>query len=483
MEALLLIARVVNALVLGYFVLLSSVYLITSLLAYRALRAYTRREESIHAGEMAGATSAPPITLIAPSYNEEATCVESVRSLLSLEYPNYEVLVVNDGSKDGTLAQLTHAFDLVPAVRYPTAEIPSKPVAAVYRSRVFPNLWVVDKVNGGKADALNVGVNHCRTPLFCAMDADSLLEREALLRVARPFMEDATTIATGGIIRIVNGCSVRAGVVTNVRMPSNMIAQLQVIEYLRAFLFGRVGWDALNMMLIISGAFGLFRRDAVVEVGGYATDTVGEDMELVVRLHRHFREQGRPYRISFVPDPVAWTECPESLRVLGRQRDRWQRGLAQVLTRHRKMLFNPAYGRVGLVAFPYFYFLEMWGPVLELAGYLVFFVSLLFGAVSPLFVVAFLMMAVVLDIALSLAAVALEEMAFTRYSRFQDLMRLFWLAFIENFGYRQLVTYWRMKGMWSYLRKVESWGKMERKGFGPPPTLRRLPLPPPVPLP
>jgi cellulose synthase/poly-beta-1,6-N-acetylglucosamine synthase-like glycosyltransferase len=468
MEAVWTFVAIVNGLVLGYFVLLNGSYLITSVLAFRALRAYTRRLETFNVNEMAGAASAPPITLLAPSYNEEATCVEAVRSMLSLEYPSYEVLVVNDGSKDATVEILRAAFDLVPTVRYPTAEIPARPVRQVYRSRLYPNLWLVDKENGGKADALNVGVNHCGTPLFCAMDADSLLEREALLRVARPFMEDATTVAAGGIIRIVNGCTVRAGVVTDVRMPRNGLAQFQVLEYLRAFLFGRVGWDALDTMLIISGAFGLFRRATVVEVGGFATDTVGEDMELVVRLHRHCREQKRPYRITFVPDPVAWTECPESARVLGRQRDRWQRGLAQVLTRHRTMLLNPKYGRIWLVAFPYFYFLEMWGPVLELFGYLVFGISVAFGAVSPLFVVAFLMVAVVLDVALSLSAVALEELAFKRYTRFSDLLRLFGLAIVENFGYRQMVTYWRMKGMWSYLRKVESWGKMERKGFGTP---------------
>jgi len=470
MEAVWTFVAVVNWLVLGYFVLLNVSYLLTSLLAFRALRAYKRRLNALNVNEMAGAASAPPITLLAPSYNEEATCVEAVRSMLSLEYPSYEVLVVNDGSKDATVERLREAFDLVLAVRYPTAELPTKAVRQVYRSRIYPNLWVVDKENGGKADALNVGINHCRTPLFCAMDADTLLEREALLRVARPFTEDATTVAAGGIIRIVNGCTVGAGVVSDVRMPSNLLAQLQVLEYLRAFLFGRVGWDALNMMLIISGAFGLFRRSTVVEVGGFSTDTVGEDMELVVRLHRYCREQKRPYRITFVPDPVAWTECPEMARVLARQRDRWQRGLAQVLTRHRTMLLNPKYGRIGMVAFPYFYFLEMWGPVIELLGYLTFALSAFFGAVSPLFVVAFLMVALVLDIALSLAAVALEELAFKRYTRFTDLLRLFGLAVIENFGYRQMVTYWRIKGMWSYLRKVEGWGKMERKGFGTPAT-------------
>jgi cellulose synthase/poly-beta-1,6-N-acetylglucosamine synthase-like glycosyltransferase len=403
--------------------------------------------------------------LIAPAYNESLTCVESVRSLLTIEYPEYEIIVVNDGSRDDTVERLTAAYQLEPATRIPTATVPTANVRGVYHSRSHPSLWLVDKENGGKADALNAGLNYCYTPVFCAMDADSLLEPQALIRIVRPFLEDSTTIAAGGILRIANGCRVERGRVVDVQLPRSLLARFQVLEYLRVFLAGRMGWATLDASLIISGAFGIFSRSAVVSAGGYATDTVGEDMELVVRLHRHHREAGIPYKIEFVPDPVAWTECPESVAVLARQRDRWQRGLFQSLTRHRRMLFNPTYGKAGMLAFPYFFFLEMLGPVIELLGYLSFALTILAGRADWYYVSAFLAVAVVLGGVLSLSAVALEELSFRRYPRLLDLLHLFGLAALENVGYRQLNTWWRVKGTISALRGAQGWGKMTRTGF------------------
>ena len=455
---------VLNVVVLVYFLLLNTGYLATTILSVAALRRHAKRARAADIAHVL-TSGAPPITLIAPAYNEEATCVEATTALLSLVYPEYEVLVVNDGSKDATIQRLIEAFDLEPSPRAPTAELSTARVRETYRSRRRPNLWVIDKENGGKADALNAGINYCATELFCAMDADTLLERDALARVVRPFLEDARTMAAGGIIRIVNDSRVRLGIVEQVRLPRSRIARFQVLEYLRAFLAGRVGWDVLDAMLIISGAFGLFRRSLAVELGGYATDTVGEDMELVVRMHRFCRERKIPYRVTFIPDPVAWTECPESLRVLGRQRDRWQRGLMQVLWRHRVMLLNPKYGRVGMLAFPYFFFLEGWGPLIELAGYLSFAVALLLGLWSPLYALAFFAIAFVFGAALSLAAIGLEELSFRRYERGRDLARLLLVAVLEPLGYRQLSTWWRVKGVISALRGVQGWGAMERRGF------------------
>lgn len=464
-EVLWSIVQAFNYLVLAYFAVLHTIYLATSLFAFGALKRYALRLKSLDLGDLITSASAPPITLLAPAYNEEATCVESVRSLLTLEYPEYEILVINDGSKDETLARLREAFNLQEAHRVPTANLESADVRQIYRSRRHPHLWVIDKENGGKADALNAGLNYCQTPTFCAMDADSLVEPEALIRIARPFMEDSTTIAAGGVLRIANGCVVKEGRVVDVRLPSNLLAQLQVLEYLRAFLCGRMGWDALDATLVISGAFGIFKRSVVVDAGGYSTDTVGEDMELVVRLHRHCRENDIPYHIHFVPDPVAWTECPESLSVLGRQRERWQRGLYQSLMKHRVMLFNRRYGRAGLVAFPYFFFLEMLGPVIELLGYVSFTVTILAGRADWPFALAFLSVAIILGAALSLSAVALEELSFRRYPRISDLLKLFGLALLENFGYRQINAWWRLQGTFEALRGKEGWGKMTRKGF------------------
>lgn len=454
-----------NGLVLAYFLVLNFVYLTLGLLAFAALKRYTLRMKTIDVEEMLSAAGVPPITVLAPAYNEEAGCVESVKSLLTLRYPDFQIFVINDGSKDRTLAKLVDAFEMTPVTRVPVAQVPCAEVRAVYRSRRHPNLFLLDKVNGGKADALNAGLNYCGTPLFCAIDADSLLERDALMRVVRPFLEDSTTVATGGIIRIANGCSVRSGSVTDVSLPRNLLARFQVLEYLRAFLTGRMGWHALDATLVISGAFGLFRHATVTAAGGFWKDTVGEDMELVVRLHRHCREHGIPYRISFVPDPVAWTECPETLKVLGRQRDRWQRGLAQVIWRHRVMLLNPRYGFIGMAAYPYFFFLEMLGPILELGGYLGFLAALLTGHWSPAYVAAFLALSVAFGMALSIGAVAMEELTFRRYTRKADVFRLFVLAVVESLGYRQVLGWWRVKGVFNQFRNSKAWGAMERKGF------------------
>ncbi len=457
-----------NLLVIGYFVSLNSVYLVTSVLAFRFLRRYALQLKSLQLDEIVSTHALPPITLIAPAFNEEGTCVESTRSLLTLRYSEYEILVVNDGSTDATVSRMIEAFDMEPSPRAPIAALKTAPFRQIYRSNRHPNLWLIDKENGGKADALNAALNYCRTPLFCAIDADSLLEPDALTRLARTFLEDDRTVAAGGVIRIVNGCKVKSGQVVDVGLPENRFARFQVLEYLRAFLSGRMGWDAIDATLIISGAFGMFRRQAVTDVGGYATDTVGEDMELVVRLHRVMREQKRPYRVAFVPDPVAWTECPESARVLGRQRDRWQRGLMESMWRHRRMLLNPRYGRIGMIAFPYFFFLEMLGPVIEGVGYITFVIAVLMGRTSAAYIGAFLAVALAFGIALSFAAVALQELTFRRYPRVRDLLRLFGLAITENLGYRQLSTYWRIRGMISKIRGATAWGAMERKGFQPP---------------
>lgn len=457
--------KALNVVVLIYFGLLNGTYLLTSLFAFWKLRQHAMRIRSLGAEELISSAGAPPITIIAPMYNEGPTCVESVRSLLTLEYPAFEMLVVNDGSNDGTLARMIEAFEMEPASRAPTADLPTAEIRCIYRSRHHPSLWLVDKENGGKADALNAGLSLCRTPFFCAIDADCLLERDALSRIVRPFLEDDRIIASGGVIRVANGCEVESGIVRKVGLPSGLLAGLQVVEYLRAFLSGRIGWAAMGSTLIISGAFGLFRRSIVVEAGAFWTDTVGEDMELVVRLHHHCQKKGIPHRITFVPDPVAWTEVPETFSALARQRDRWQRGLLETLMRHIGMLGNPRYGRVGMLGFPFFFFFEMLGPLIEVAGYIGFSITLALGLASPIYVIAFLSLALVLGMNLSVAAVAQEELSFRRYPRLRDVLRLFGLALVENFGYRQLTTIWRLRGLVQAMRGVNDWGEQERKGF------------------
>jgi cellulose synthase/poly-beta-1,6-N-acetylglucosamine synthase-like glycosyltransferase len=462
--------NVVNGVVLAYFFAINAVYLLTSVKALLVMWQYRQRLRAFNLLDPSRALASPPISVLAPAYNEELTCVESVRSLLTLDYPRHEIIVINDGSKDGTIARLTAAFALTPRARLATAEIATARVRQVYQSRAHPNLWVIDKENGGKADALNVGINYCNTPLLCAVDADTLLERDALTRIVRPFLEDARTVAVGGMIRVINNCTVRSGIVTDARLPRNLLASLQTVEYLRAFLVGRVGWAAFNASLVISGAFGLFNRGAVVDAGGYASkhtsgETVGEDMELVVRMKRLFTDQGRPCKIEFVPDSVAWTEVPESYRVLGRQRDRWQRGLIESLMRHRKMLFNPRYGATGMFAFPVFLFLEGFGPVIELVGYVGFSIAVFSGAASLAYVGSFFILGFAMGVGLSTIAVLIEELTFGRYGRIKDVFLIFALGALENFGLRQLNTFWRARGLWHTLTGKKAWGKMERKGF------------------
>ncbi|HEY0963769.1 MAG TPA: glycosyltransferase [Pseudomonadales bacterium] len=463
--------NVFDYLVLAYFIVLSLVYFVTSLVAFGRLRSYSYKLDAYPDSALLASGFMPPITILAPAYGEEATCVESTQALLALEYPDYEVLVINDGSKDRTFERMVEAFDMKEAYRMPNADIPTATVRGVYRSSRIPNLWLIDKENGGKADSLNAGINYTNSPLFCAVDADSLLEKAALTRIVRPYIENSDTVAVGGIIRIVNGSHVHAGKVTQIDMPSNLWAKFQVLEYFRAFLAGRMGWEAFNATFIISGAFGLFHRETVVAAGGYSTkrngvETVGEDIELVVRLHRYCLDHKRPYRISYVPDPVAWTECPENLKVLHRQRSRWQRGLLEATTRHARMLFNPRYGRVGFAAFPYFMLLEGFGPLIEFAAYVYFFYLLfVLPPGAAVFITTFFLVAFALGTALSFLAISLEELSFKRYPRMKHLLELFLLSFAEAFGYRQLNAWWRINGVYTFLRGHKDWGKMERKGF------------------
>jgi cellulose synthase/poly-beta-1,6-N-acetylglucosamine synthase-like glycosyltransferase len=387
--------------------------------------------------------------------------------MLALRYPHHEVIVINDGSKDDTLQILIDEFKLYRSGRMPSGSLPTKPVHGIYESRDPIRLVVVDKENGGKADSLNAGINVARTPLVCAVDSDSLMEDEALLYVIKPFLEDETTIATGGIIRVANGCRVEGGRVIEVRTPRSWLALFQAVEYLRAFLGGRVAFSFLNSLLIISGAFGVFRREAVLEAGGFLNTTVGEDMELIVRMHKLWRSRRRPYRIVFVPEPVCWTEVPESRKVLKGQRKRWQRGTVESISLHKSMLLNPRYGVVGLFSFPYFLLFEMLGPSIELLGYVLTALGLLFGLIRVDVAILFLAVSILFGILLSMSSVVLEELTQRRYPRPLDLARLFFASILENLGFRQMLTIWRTRALFDALRGRQlGWGTMERRGFG-----------------
>jgi cellulose synthase/poly-beta-1,6-N-acetylglucosamine synthase-like glycosyltransferase len=452
--------------ILVYFLVLNSFYALLLILSIPEIWEQTRLAEDEDFQRLMQSDALPPITILVPAYNESATIEASVTAILTLEYRDYEVVVVNDGSKDDTMEQLRHAFDLYEIPRVYPETIETKPLRALYRSRSRSRLLVLDKENGGKADSLNAAINASRFPLVIAVDADTLIEPDALLRLTRPFLLGREIAAVGGTVRVANNCTVKDGRVTDARVSSKILPGIQVVEYLRAFLFGRLGWNRLGGNLIISGAFGLFRKEYVAAVGGYRTTSIVEDLDLVVRLHRYLRARKIRYEMPFIPDPVAWTEVPESTKVLSRQRERWHRGLISAMWQYKTMLFNPRYGRIGLVAMPFYAFGEMLAPVVELVGYVITVLGLAFGLVDVSFALLFILVAWGYGMLLSIWAVVLEEVSFRRYRRFGDLVRLLLFASLENFGYRQRTVWWRLKAFASVARGEHVWGDMSRKGFG-----------------
>lgn len=464
-EALLNCLLIIEWVILLYFFLLSSFYGLLLTSAALDIRPHLQKERGENRRRLLRSEIAPRITLLAPAYNEAKTIAESLRALLGIQYPNLEVVVINDGSNDETLRVLHDQFGLSAVHPIYRHQLHTKPVRALYRSTIHPNLVVVDKDNGGKADSLNAGLNIASNELVCAIDADTLIEPDALQRMVRPFIESHEVVAAGGTVRPVNGAVVKGGRVVTVHVPHRPMAGVQVVEYLRAFLFGRLGWNRLGGNMIISGAFGLFRREAVIHAGGYLHDTVGEDMELVVRLRRVGCEKRQPQRVIFIPDPVAWTEVPESFRVLGNQRDRWQRGLADVLWRHRRLFFNPSYGALGLLVFPYFVFGELLAPVVEATGLIIMALIITLGEMDSSFVFLFFLVAYGYGVLLSLAALTIEEFTFFRTATLMDRVWLILWCLFENIGFRQLTVYWRLRGLIKYARGSRDWGVMTRRGF------------------
>lgn len=450
--------------VLGYFIVVNAFY--AMLMASAAVTLRDHQAEHRHESHLRGLSSElmPRITVLVPAYNEAATVEPSLQALLTLAYSNLEIVVVDDGSTDGTPDMLIEAFDLAPVRLLHDTELVTAPLTTTYRSRRFPNLIFATKPNAGKADALNAALNLATGELVCAVDADTIIEVDALQKLVRPFLMSQDVVAAGATIRIANGCTVRYGRVVAEQAPRGAVCGFQAVEYLRAFLFGRLGWNRIGGNLVISGAFGLFRRESLVGSGGYAK-TVGEDMELVVRLRRLGYERRQPTRVEFVPDPVAWTEAPESLTILGHQRDRWQRGLTDALWRHRRLFFNPRYGTLGMVAVPAFVLVEWLAPIVEATGLLAVPLGLLVGAVDARFALLYFAAAYGLGLVFSATALLLEELAFRRYGRPAHRARLVLWAALENLGYRQLTAFWRLRGTIGQMRGRTEWGAMRRRGF------------------
>jgi cellulose synthase/poly-beta-1,6-N-acetylglucosamine synthase-like glycosyltransferase len=450
-----------------YYLASNLSYLVMLIVALKTSAVHQRRLKSHRLAWFKESPLAPPITIIAPAHNEEQSIRVAVRNLLDLDYPQLEVIVVNDGSEDRTLEEMREEFRLRPvrAVYIPEAE--SAPVRGLYRSEVNANLLVIDKESGGsKADAVNAGLNAATSPYVCIVDADSVLERDALVRIMVPIMEDPKrVVAVGGIIRVLNGSEIEGGHIRRVRLPRKSIEVIQVIEYLRAFLIGREAWGQGNMLTIISGAFGVFRTDLVRAVGGYRSRAIGEDFDLVARLHRHLLDNGVDYRIHFVPDPMCWTEVPSDLQSLGRQRARWQKGLLDVLWPNRDMLFRPRYGRIGAFALPYLWLFELFAPIVEIGGIITIVLAACLGVLSREFFLQFLLFGYAFATVISIGSVLQEEITYKRYNDWQDVIRLVSYCFLEHFPYRQMHMFWRLQGLWQYLRGDVVWKPLKRKGL------------------
>jgi cellulose synthase/poly-beta-1,6-N-acetylglucosamine synthase-like glycosyltransferase len=467
-----------NHLLFFYYLGSNLVYLALLLASIAATLAQQRRLKNLGLDRLRASSLAPPISILVPAHNEERHLVDSVQSLLALDYPELEVIVVNDGSTDDTLGRLTRHFELTRTDMLHISEISTQPVRAVYMSAVDRRLLVLDKESSGrKADALNAALNAASSPFVCAVDADAVLENDALLRIMAPVLSDPhRVVATGGIVRVINGTEVEKGVVRKVRLPRGFLEVVQVVEYLRAFLVGRQGWAEFNMLLIISGAFGVFRRDLCRQIGGFRAATVGEDLDLIVRMHRHLRDKNEEYRVGFVPDPVCWTEVPSSLKSLARQRARWQSGLIDVLWQNRDMVFKRRYGRIGFLALPYHWLFECIAPFMEILGWGTMIAAAGLGLLSGKFFVEFLLFGYLFGTLISIGSVVIEEMTYHRYNDWRDLSRLILACFLEHFPYRQLNTLWRLRGLWEFFSGQSSWRKIERVGFSAP--LSQLETPP-----
>ena len=455
-----------SLLIIAYFVLwnVSQIAMgpVAAVTLWRHRRRHTRRARGLATG-----VAVPPlVSIVVPTYNEALTIVESVRAMLALDYQPREVLIVNDGSTDDTLALLQRTFQLVPAPLAFVQPLRSEPVRGIYRSVSEPDLVVVDKVNGGcKADAANAGINAASGTLVLNIDADTVLEADALSRAVLPFLEDPATVAVGGNVGIANGCHIEHGRIVDVALPPSWFARFQIVEYMRSFLLFRMACASQNAVVLISGAFGLFRRDALIAVGGYDQTAIGEDIDLTLRLQRHFRARREPARLAFDPNPLCWTQAPEDWQSLRSQRYRWRRGLLQVLWRYRGMIGNPRFGKVGLGPLPYMAFFEGLGPLLEVGGYVVTILAAALGYLNWEYFRIMLIVSVLFGASVTLLAVLMSDVTSRAYMRERDLGLLVAVAILESFGYRQVNALWGCIGTVQALTGKGGWGTMKRKAF------------------
>ena len=447
-------------------------YIVLSIISAIETIEYMKKNSFVNYKEILSSTISPSISIIAPAYNESLNIIENVRSLLSSHYSNYDVIIVNDGSKDDSLAKLIEAYDLVRVDFLINKRLATKPLRkGVFKSTnpAFERLTVVDKENGGKADALNMGLNISKNNYVACIDVDCLLLENALQKMIKPFLEatDTRIIATGGVIRIANSCVIKDGKLLEVNLPKKMLEKAQILEYFRSFLLGRMAWSRLNGLLVISGAFGIFDKEIAIEVGGYDTDTVGEDMEIIVRMRRHMEEKKVKYRVAYIPDPLCWTEAPDNYKIFISQRNRWTRGTIETLIKHKKIGFNPKYKSLGLISYPYWLIFERYAPIIEVVGILYFLILAILDEVRWDYAFALFVLAYLFTVILSLAAILSEELTYHQYKKKGTGFNLILTSFLEPIMLHPFILYAAIRGNIDYYfnKDNKKWGEMTRKGL------------------
>ncbi len=458
---------VVGFIILIYMVFAILFYFFTMVYAYKSLSRQRMLASDQIDDELNMNLFTKPVSILVPAYNEEVGIVNSIYSLINIKYPEAEIIVIDDGSKDRTSDVVIEYFNMIPVEAKPANTLETKPVHAVYRSLKHSNLILIKKDNGGKSDALNSGINYSRYPYFCSIDGDSILDENSLLKVMKPIIaSDGNVIAAGGNVRIANGNEVDYGKMIERELFRRPLVAYQIIEYLRAFMLGRIFLTRFNIVLIISGAFSVFRKDIVIKMGGYSTDIIGEDMELVLKMHKWIKQHGKDERIEFVPEPVCWTEAPTTVSVLRKQRRRWSQGLIESLNRHKYMTLNPKYKRIGMFAFPYFWLYEALGAVVEFAGYMYVIFALFSSTLNYQIAIALFICIILYGAVFSIFSLLLEAWSMRSFIKPRVMLYLIFLAVVEGFVYRPMTILFRLEGMIRFLTKNQEWGDMQRKGLG-----------------
>ncbi|UFS61494.1 glycosyltransferase [Sulfurimonas sp. HSL-3221] len=461
-EYLIYLFLLLQVLYLMFLVMTNMTTTVFILISLKQIMGYFFSAKNVIVSRIINSNNYRPISLLVPAFNEEKTITASVHSFLKLHFPEYEIIVINDGSTDGTLTRLKEEFALEPSNVPVRLNVPHEAIRQTYTSPDYPNLIVVDKGNGGKADALNCGINVSRYPLFCSVDADSLLEFDAILRSIVLFSLDRRLVAIGGRVNVMNGCDVVEKHVLRRAVPNTQIEAFQVLEYTRGFLAGRIAWERFGALLIISGAFGVFRKDMVLSIGGYR-HTVGEDFDLLVRMHRHCYDHGIDHTVRFLPDTMCWTQVPTDYKSLLRQRNRWHRGLIETLYYNRDMVFNPKYGKVGMLAMPYYLLIEGVAPLVTFLGLVSIITLYVFGLLNKEALVVFFLLEFTWGTVLNIGALSLDMFVKRRFTKLKDIYRLLVLSFLEPFFYRPILKVEGFLATFNFFNR--SWGQIKRKSI------------------